>query len=392
MKWVLVVGALLLSLLCVSLAGAFAVVQVAASIQAAGGQAAVDCAYQEVGCVLAVMGETLEDHVWGSYLNNYDPTDLVLQKAYQKWLADCGGSPCADMKPGNLQCVKFVEGVFQMANDPLPFHHDAIDFWADYANLQDWAEIKSTYYSAALRGWPAPGDMVIWADDDANGNPIWSSPGHIAIVVNVTLPDLAHGMSGQVVVAQGNGPGNLWNPNKGTPGNLYIMELDTDKAVHTWGGFTVVGFIRQTVPPTGMPQLNMNDPNVQTYLPTLLNDAAKHGIPGGYYAAQIQQESGFHPKAKSPAGAEGIAQFLPSTAAKWNPPFDPYDPIASLDAGAQYMATGLNHYAGDYAAALAAYNAGGGAVDTCMKQQGIRWLDCMPPETQQYVQIILGWS
>jgi hypothetical protein len=392
MKWILVGGALLLLLLCVSLAGAVAVIQVEASVAAAGGQAAVDCVYQQVGCVLAVMGETLEDHVWGPYLNNYDPNDLVVRKAYQKWLSDCGGSPCSDMVSGNLQCVKFVEGVFTLANDPLPFHHDALTFWSDYTNLAGWSEIKSTYYPVAERGWPAPGDMMIWADDDASGNPDWSSPGHIAVVVNVTIPDPAHGISGQVVVAQGNGPGNLWNPNKALPGNLYTMALDSQKTVFTWGGFTVIGFIRQDVPPTGMPQLNMNDPNIQVYLPTLLDNAAKHGIPGGYYAAQIQQESHFDPNATSPAGAEGIAQFLPSTAQKWNPPFNPYNPIPSLDAGAEYMANGLNHYAGDYAAALAAYNAGSGTLDTCMKQQGVAWLNCMPGETQHYVQTIFGWS
>lgn len=394
MKYLVVVFAVFL-LACVALSGAFAVTTVEATVAAAGGQAAVDCIYQQTGCVLAVMAETLEDHVWGSNLNNYDPSDLVMQKPYQKWLADCGGSVCSDMAPGNLQCVKFVEGVYQMANDPLPFHHDAITFWGDYANLSGWSEIGSTYYPASQRGWPAPGDLMIWANEDANGQPVLGDPadypGHIAVVVNVQIPDPQHGITGQVVVAQGNGPGNEWAASKGLPGNLYIMPLHQDKSVSTWGGFMMVGYIRQTVPPTGMPQLNMNDPNVQAYLPDLLSDAAKHGIPGGYYAAQIKQESGFNPNATSPAGAEGIAQFLPSTAAGWNPPFDPFDPIASLDAGAQYMANGLNQYAGDYAAALSAYNAGGGTLATCMKQQGVAWLNCMPGETQNYVRIILGW-
>jgi hypothetical protein len=394
MKALVVVFAILL-LGCVSLAGAFAVVQVEATVAAAGGQAAVDCIYQQVGCVLAVMGETLEDHVWGVDLNNYDTHDLVVQKAYKQWLADCGGSMCSDMVPGNLQCVKFVEGVFAMANDPLPFHHNAIAFWSDYAHLKGWSEIGSTYYPASQRGWPAPGDMMIWADENSAGQPVLNDPvgypGHIAVVVNVQIPDPKHGIAGQVVVAQGNGPGNEWDPKKGLPGNLYTMPLDMAKSVGTWSGFMVVGYIRQDVPPTGMPSLNMNDPNVKAYLPDLLNDATISGVPGGYYAAQIKDESGFNPNAVSSAGAEGIAQFLPSTAAHWNPPFDPFDPVASLKAGAQYMANGMSQYAGDYAAALSAYNAGGGTLGNCMKKAGVSWLNCMPQQTQNYVKIIFGW-
>lgn len=235
---------------------------------------------------------------------------------------------------------------------------------------------------------------MIWANENAGVPQLSDSndfPGHIAVVVRVDLPDPRHGVAGQVVVAQGNGPGNEWAASRGLPGNLYTMPLSPDKSVGTWDGFMVVGYIRQNQPPTGMPSLNMNDPNVQTYLPVLLNDAATWGIPGGYYAAQIKDESGFNPNAVSPAGAEGIAQFLPSTAAGWNPPFDPLDPLASLNASAQDIITALHQYAGDYAAALAAYNAGSGTLAGCMKQRGVSWLNCLPPETQRYVSTILGW-
>jgi hypothetical protein len=395
MKVILVIVVLLL-FACISLSGAFLVTQLEAqaAIAAAGGDAAVDCVYQQTGCVLAVMAQTLEDHVWGADLNTYNPNDLVISKAYQRWLTDCGGSLCSDMEPGNLQCVKFVEGVFTLANDTLPFHHNAIQFWGDYFQLDGWSEIKSTLYPASERGWPAPGDMIIWANENAGVPQLSDSndyPGHIAVVVNVQLPDPTHGIAGQMVVAQGNGPGNEFAASKGLPGNLYTMPLNQDKSVSTWDGFMVVGYIRQDAPPTGMPQLDMNDPNILTYLPVLQSAAAKWGIPGGYYAAQINQESGFNPNALSPAGAEGIAQFLPSTSAGWNPPFDPYDPVASLDAGAEYMINGLHQYAGDYAAALAAYNAGGGTLQSCMNQAGVSWLNCMPAETQHYVNIILGW-
>src|SRR5262245_11953615 len=108
--------------------------------------------------------------------------------------------------------------------------------------------------------------------------------------------------------------------------------------------------------------------------------AQKAGIDPDIFVAQIQQESGFNPSAKSPAGALGIAQFMPGTAQGMG--VDPSDPYAALDAAARLDAQNLKKYGG-YDSALAAYNAGGGAVD---KYGGV------PPfeETQRYVKNILG--
>ena len=105
------------------------------------------------------------------------------------------------------------------------------------------------------------------------------------------------------------------------------------------------------------------------------------GIDPDIFARQINQESGFNPSAKSGAGAIGIAQFMPGTAAGMG--IDPTDPVASLKAAAQMDAQNLQKYGGDWGEALAAYNAGGGNVD---KYGGI------PPfaETQSYVNNILG--
>ena len=109
--------------------------------------------------------------------------------------------------------------------------------------------------------------------------------------------------------------------------------------------------------------------------------AQRAGIDPDIFVAQIQQESGFNPSAKSPAGAIGIAQFMPGTAAGMK--VDPTDPYAALDAAASMDAQNLKKYGGDYSKTLAAYNAGGGAVD----QYG-----GVPPykETQNYVQTIMG--
>ena len=102
---------------------------------------------------------------------------------------------------------------------------------------------------------------------------------------------------------------------------------------------------------------------------------------------QIQQESGFQPfnpdgsVKVSPAGARGIAQFMPDTARGVG--VNPDDPLASLDAAARYMAQLVKQNGGDYGRALAAYNAGQGSVD---RFGGI------PPfqETQTYVHNILS--
>lgn len=109
--------------------------------------------------------------------------------------------------------------------------------------------------------------------------------------------------------------------------------------------------------------------------------AIKYGISPDLFARQINQESGFNPKAKSGAGALGIAQIMPATAKGWK--VDPMNPEAALDAAAKAMAGYLKTYKGRWDLALSAYNAGAGAV---AKHKGV------PPfkETQNYVASILG--
>jgi hypothetical protein len=109
--------------------------------------------------------------------------------------------------------------------------------------------------------------------------------------------------------------------------------------------------------------------------------AARWDVSGGLLAAQIEAESGFNPNAVSPAGAEGIAQFMPSTAASYGLR-DPFDPAAAIDAEAHLMSDLIRQF-GSVGLALAAYNAGPGPVSACR---------CVPPipETQAYVARILG--
>lgn len=116
-------------------------------------------------------------------------------------------------------------------------------------------------------------------------------------------------------------------------------------------------------------------------------DAVEAGIPPNLFVRQINQESGFDPNAASPAGAEGIAQFMPGTAAGLG--INPWDPVQSLRGAAQLMARYYYHY-GDYRKALAAYNGGTGNLAVAMQNCGENWLACEPAETQRYVHIIMN--
>lgn len=110
--------------------------------------------------------------------------------------------------------------------------------------------------------------------------------------------------------------------------------------------------------------------------------AARHGIDPQVFTNLVRQESGFDPGAGSSAGAQGLTQLMPGTAASLGVT-DPLDPAQSLEGGAKYLRQQLDRFGGDYPKALAAYNAGPGAVE---RFGGI------PPyaETQHYVQTILG--
>ena len=125
------------------------------------------------------------------------------------------------------------------------------------------------------------------------------------------------------------------------------------------------------------------------YVAIARQDAINAGISPDYFVRQINQESGFNPNAVSPAGAVGIAQFLPSTAAGLG--FDPYDPIAALNGAAHLMASYSHNYGGDYAKALAAYNGGPGAVQNALNGCGAaNWMNCLPGETRNYIRTIMG--
>jgi hypothetical protein len=111
--------------------------------------------------------------------------------------------------------------------------------------------------------------------------------------------------------------------------------------------------------------------------------AATHNLDRIFFARLLWKESLFDPNAVSPAGAQGIAQFMPDTAERRKLE-DPFEPMAAISASAAFLAD-LEKQFGNLGLAAAAYNAGEGRIE--------RWLagtSILPDETEGYVAFITG--
>jgi len=196
------------------------------------------------------------------------------------------------------------------------------------------------------------------------------------------VPSLAHARPGDLLV---------W---RGSPNHVGVY-LGDGKMIHAprTGDVVKVDDVRRTPPSTIRRLVPPGDTQSAPVPATVASGGSgvpfggvlraaeqRYHLPAGVLAAVARAESGFDPDAVSGAGAVGLMQLMPGTAADLG--VDPRDPVASIDGAARYLRTQLDSF-GDLRLALAAYNAGPGAV---RRHGGVPPYD----ETRTYVARVLA--
>ena len=129
-----------------------------------------------------------------------------------------------------------------------------------------------------------------------------------------------------------------------------------------------------------------SSPSVADICRTLAQAAAGNDLPEEFFTRLIWQESRFDPAAVSPAGAQGIAQFMPQTAAMRGLT-NAFEPLQALRESASYLRELRTTFRGNLGLAAAAYNAGPGPVEAWLARRSV-----LPAETQAYVMIVTGYA
>jgi cell wall-associated NlpC family hydrolase len=247
-----------------------------------------------------------------------------------------GGS---DPSQGGMDCSGLVQHVYEQFGVDLP--RVSADQARAGTPVASMAEAR-------------PGDLIAW---DNSGRNVGAD--HIAIYAG----------NGMMIEAPRTGLDIRMVPVPTTPD--YIRRVLPEPAV---GGLAPVA------PPSGDP-LASGPLAGAPYADLFRAAGARYGVDPALLTAVARQESAFDPRAVSPAGAQGLMQLMPGTAAGLGVS-DPFDPAQAVDGAARLLRDLLQRF-GQLDLALAGYNAGPGAV--------LRYDGVPPyPETQNYVRSILG--
>jgi peptidoglycan DL-endopeptidase CwlO len=244
--------------------------------------------------------------------------------------------------PSGFDCSGLVQYVYGQLGVSLP------------RTSEEQAEVGTPVASLSAA---QPGDLLFFAGSDGTA----SSPGHVGIYVG----------NGQMIDA----------PHTGTTVQVQAVPADQVVAIrHVLPDATANSPAVLSSSTTGGPTQMGNVAVPAAYAGTIEQAAASNGIPAPLLAALLYHESRFEPGVVSSAGAEGIAQFMPATAAGMG--VDPTNPTESIEGAAQLLGSYTRQF-GSYSDALAAYDAGSSAVE---RYGGI------PPyaETQAYVPAVLS--
>lgn len=174
-----------------------------------------------------------------------------------------------------------------------------------------------------------------------------------------------------------------------SPAKIHFTSLSEDQAAKDLGiatdsvSDTEIGEQLADLREPEGPPAPPGDVPIEAVCDTLAAAAQANGLPTGFFARLIWQESKFKQRVVSPAGAQGVAQFMPAVAVERGLS-NPFDPLAALPESAEFLKEHVKYF-GNLGLAAAAYNGGARRVTEWLARRGK-----LPEETRNYVKVITG--